>query len=230
MTPLIAFALMGQTSASTDLRWRPHLKDAIAYRLVLDLQTTGSNLRIQGDLAMLVSAMTASGDYTVRTTVKNKSLSVDGIKQKMPDDAPTFEKISSGGQKIQAARPVSGEVNPLDLLDLITEASLPGKAVIEDDRWEGTIVADQKLGRAAAKVKCHLLKPETVQGYPVWRVTFEYCQAAIDSVESNGSFCVSVADGSLVAFEANMRNLRLTDDGNIATANVSMRRVPASHP
>jgi len=230
MTPLIAFALMGQTSASTDLRWRPHLKDAIAYRLVLDLQTTGSNLRIQGDLAMLVSAMTASGDYTVRTTVKNKSLSVDGIKQKMPDDAPTFEKFSSGGQKIQAARPVSSEVNPLDLLDLITEASLPGKAVIEDDRWEGTIVADQKLGRAAAKVKCHLLKPETVQGYPVWRVTFEYRQAAIDSVESDGSFCVSVADGSLVAFEANMRNLRLTDDGNIATANVSMRRVPASHP
>jgi hypothetical protein len=233
MGPLILLlAWAGQDKSSTDLRWRPLLKDAIAFRLILDLQSTGSNIRIQGDLGMLVSSVDSTGNYSVRTTVKNKSLSVDGVRKKLPDDPPSVEKYSVRGQKLAGgSRSNETEINPLDLLDLITEASLPAKVVVEDDHWQQTISEDKRLGRMKATVKCHLLKPEVVAGYPVWRVTFEYRQALAESVEADGSFCVSVADGSLVAIEANMRNLRLTDDGNLATANVSMRRTePASRP
>jgi hypothetical protein len=232
MTALLFLAMWASSSPQekTDLRWRPKPEDSLRFRLTLDLQTVGSNIRIEGDLGMLVNRVDPAGAYDVRTTVVNKTLSVDGVKQRLKDDPATVEKFDPKGRKVAGGPPPSDDDNPLDLLDLITEASLPDGSMAPDERWEKAIKADAKLKREAATVRCRLNKPSVVQDIPCWRVTFEYRQAKAESIEADGSFCVSVADGSLVLFEANMRNLVLTDDGNTTTANVVMRRQRAVAP
>lgn len=209
---------------SYDLIWKPKSGDVMSYKLALELVLVPTNATFTSDLNVRVTDVRANGDYTVETYIKNLKASYEGSERTFPDAPASTDSYNAKGEPISKL-PTEGDDPVSAIVSQITDFYVPDKPAKLHDSWTKTVKGDAKLHIVGFKTTYTLVDFEPLGSGQVARVQFDYKRTQGDKpAQARGTFLLDSTNYALAGFNADVKNLVLSEGTPPAQATIKLTR------
>lgn len=222
---LFAIPLCGfQASDKTySLAFKPKLNQEMKYLVTAQVDADDLHLKIKVKQTLKVIKIEADGGYQLEDRESDGVAKVGEQEEAVPPDQfhVTVTKYDAKGfQIVEPKKKGDDSDNQFSFLSsLIMDP--PEKPVAIGGTWTQTEPADEKAGEPGSKFTYVLKGFDKIGGVEVLDIHFTMKQlTGTDNVKSEGDYFVATDDFRLVRYEMSGENVKLGEDGPLATIKV----------
>jgi hypothetical protein len=222
--PLGALALLTALACPQDA-WTPKLAVAQGEERLMDLKVElaveGGPLVYTATVVEQVTAVTAEGNWTVKTEHREPKLTMAGQDVAFQNDAALQTETTFGPDGSVAW--VGGEAVGNDSWRVSRLSALvwPGRPLAVGDAWDWSVPADTDRGLPGLSGKATLVGAEESAGKPAMKVTFEAKEQSPTPATVTATAWYDAASARLLRLEASLKSVPLgsgTADAQVTLA------------